>query len=112
MNYNFISYQPTAEERAREKELASKCKSENGLDHDEFFEYIGTINRYSLLDRMRCDCGYYLGNGNRYNKYLWGGSPEKHIKYMKYLWNEFKTEDKPEWLTLAEIEDLEKQMAA
>lgn len=112
MNYNFISYQPTAEERAREKELAAKYKSENGLDHDEFFEYIGTINRYSLLDRMRCDCGYYLGNGNRCNKYLWGGSPEKHIKYMKYLWNEFKTEDKPEWLTLAEIEDLEKQMVA
>lgn len=112
MNYNPIYWQPTAEEKAREKELRAKAGSEDGLNHDEFFEYIGTINRYSLLDRMRCDCGYYLGNGHRLDKFLWGGNKENHIRYMKFLWNEFSADEKPEWLTLEEIEDLEKQMAA
>jgi hypothetical protein len=37
---------------------------EEVLKHDEKF-------RYMLLDRMKMDCLYFLGNGNRCKKYLW-----------------------------------------
>jgi len=73
------------------------------LNHDEKF-------RYQLLDRMRCDCLYYLGNGNRQKKYLWAGNEADHIAYMKAIWNSFPADAKPEWLTLEQIEEFEKQM--
>lgn len=66
--------------------------------------------RYMLLDRMRSDCAYFLGNGNRHVKYLWAGNVEDQIADMKMLWNSFKPCDKPEWLTMADIESLEKRM--
>ena len=66
--------------------------------------------RYMLLDRMRSDCSYFLGNGNRHVKYLWAGNVEDQIAGMKMLWNSFKPCDKPEWLTMADIESLEKRM--
>jgi hypothetical protein len=34
------------------------------LTHDKEF-------RYQLLDRLKLDCEYYLGHGNRYPKNLW-----------------------------------------
>lgn len=71
--------------------------------HDEQY-------RYMLLDRMRTDCAYFLGNGNRHVKYLWAGNIEDQIADMKMLWNSFKPDDKPEWLTMADIENLEKRM--
>jgi hypothetical protein len=76
-------------------------------------EIIETSNeqyRYTLLSRMRADCAYYLGNGNRHVKYLWAGNVEDHIADMKMLWNSFKPDEKPEWLTMADIESLEKRM--
>ena len=33
--------------------------------------------RYQLLDRMRCDCEYFLNYGNRCNKFLWAGEPKE-----------------------------------
>lgn len=36
--------------------------------------------RYMLLDRMRTDCAYYLGNGNRQVKHLWAGNVEEQIE--------------------------------
>lgn len=30
--------------------------------------------RYQMLDRMRQDCEYFLGCGNRVTKYLWAGN--------------------------------------
>ena len=76
-------------------------------------EIIETSNeqyRYTLLDRMRSDCAYFLGNGNRHAKYLWAGNVEDQIADMKMLWNSFKSDEKPEWLTMADIESLEKRM--
>lgn len=29
--------------------------------------------RYQMLDRMKQDCEYFLGHGNRVTKYLWAG---------------------------------------
>lgn len=66
--------------------------------------------KYMLLDRMRSDCTYFLGNGNKNKKYLWGENIENHILYMKMLWSSFEKCDKPEWLTMEDIESLEKRM--
>jgi hypothetical protein len=66
--------------------------------------------KYMVLDRLVQDCRYFLGNGNRLVKYLWSGSVKEHIEDMKALFNSFKDEDKPEWLTMADIENYEKEM--
>lgn len=44
-------------------------------NHEEEF-------KYQLLDRLRCDCKYFLGAGNRHEKYLWGGTVKMHIEFM------------------------------
>ena len=59
--------------------------------------------RYQMLDRM---------HGNRVTKYLWAGNVADHIEYMKALWWSFPESGKPEWLTLEEIKDYERRMAA
>lgn len=66
--------------------------------------------KYMLLDRMKQDCNYYLGNGNRLKKYLWANDEKEHIENMKELWNSFPDEEKPEWLTMEQIETYEKEM--
>ena len=66
--------------------------------------------RYMMLDRMRQDCEYYLGNGNRYAKHLWAGDEVKHIANMKAIWNSFPEGDKPEWLPYEKILEYEKKM--
>ena len=65
---------------------------------------------YMMLDRLKMDCDYYLGNGNRYNKHLWAGDEQKQIDEMKKLYNSFTDEDKPEWLTWDNILQYEKLM--
>lgn len=72
----------------------------------------GISHRYMLLDRMRVDCNYFLGPGNRHEKYLWAGNVREHIAYMKAIWNGFKADEKPEWLSLEDIQDYEKKMTA
>jgi hypothetical protein len=59
--------------------------------------------RYMLLDRMRSDCDYYLGFGNRNLNHLSSNSVEIHIQRMKDLWNSFPDDKKPEWLTYEQI---------
>ncbi len=69
---------------------------EEVLKHDEKF-------RYMLLDRMKMDCLYFLGNGNRCKKYLWAGDEAEQIKYMKAIYNSLDDDKKPEWLSMEEI---------
>ena len=64
--------------------------------------------RYMMLDRLRMDCGYFLGNGNRNEKRLWAGNVEEQIQLMKDLYNSF--EEKPEWISMEDIENYERQM--
>lgn len=64
--------------------------------------------QYMLLDRLRTDCEYFLGNGNRNEKNLWAGSVDAQIKEMKKIWNNLK--EKPEWLTMEDINNYEKLM--
>ena len=59
--------------------------------------------RYMMLSRMKQDCDYYLGNGNRSTNHLWAHSEKAQINNMIALWNTFDLEDKPEWLTWGEL---------
>jgi len=66
--------------------------------------------QYMMLDRLRGDCDYYLGYGNRYPGHLWGKNEEAHIKAMKDIWHSFSFSEKPEWLTWEQIERYEEEM--
>ena len=68
--------------------------------------------RYQLLDRLRTDCNYYLGFGNRDSRFLWAGNAAKQIAYMIAIWNSFPQDQKPEWLSLTQIYDYEVRMKA
>ncbi len=82
------------------------------MNKKEFFDYIGTINKYMLLDRMKSDCLYWLGYGNKCNKYLWGNNPNDHIQYMLWLYDSFPDTEKPEWIHMADIIDFKNRMGA
>jgi hypothetical protein len=65
---------------------------------------------YQMLDRLKSECDYYLGNGGRYEKHLWAGNVVGQIDKMKELYNSFKEDEKPEWLTYEQILSYEKSM--
>jgi hypothetical protein len=81
---------------------------------DEEYAKGGNISyqnsNYQLLDRLRSDCDYYLGNGNRSEKHLWAGNVDAQIKKMKELWNGFPKDAKPEWLSMNDILSYENKM--
>ncbi len=68
--------------------------------------------KYMLLDRMRTDCGYFLGYGNRNPGTLWGQDVNGHLEAMRLLWESFPEGDRPEWLTAADLEELRQRMTA
>ena len=65
---------------------------------------------YRLLSRMQRDCEYFLGNGGRHEKHLWALSVTEQIEKMKELWNSFNADAKPEWLSMDDILNYEKEM--
>ena len=64
---------------------------------------------YQLLDRLRSDCEYFLGAGNRAEKHLWTGSVRAQISKMRELYDTLP--EKPEWLTKETIDDYAERMA-
>jgi len=64
---------------------------------------------YMTLSRCKMDCNFYLGYGNRKNDVLYMGNPQDHIDFMKALWQHL--DEKPEWLTIEQINEFEKQMS-
>ena len=64
---------------------------------------------YRLLDRLRSDCEYFLGAGNRAEKHLWTGSVRAQISKMRELYDTLP--EKPEWLTKETIDDYAERMA-
>jgi hypothetical protein len=64
--------------------------------------------QYQMLDRLKQDCEYFLGNGNGHEKHLWALSVEEHVAEMKKIWHSFS--EKPEWLSLDEINAYERKM--
>lgn len=76
-------------------------------------EIIGNPDKrfpYMLLDRMRMDCEYYLGNGRLYGNHLLAGNEAKQIAYMKAIWRSFPADAKPEWLSFEDILTYERRM--
>lgn len=63
---------------------------------------------YQMLDRLRSDCEYYLGNGNRCTKFLWAKDEQTHIDIMRALYD--KVPEPPEWLSKDQIDSYEQQM--
>jgi len=61
---------------------------------------------YMMLSRLKMDCDFYLGHGNRKNI----AQPAEHIEEMKELWNSFSDTEKPEWLTWEQLLLYEKEM--
>ena len=68
-----------------------------------------TFRRY-MLSRMHMDCEYFLGYGERYEKYLWAKNVEDQIEYMKEIWYSLPNEEKPEGMTFDDILEYEKRM--
>ena len=64
---------------------------------------------YRLLGRLRADCEYFLGAGNRAEKHLWAGSVYAQIVKMRDLYDALP--QKPEWLTKEMIDDYAERMA-
>lgn len=59
--------------------------------------------RYMMLSRMKQDCEYYLSNGGRSTNHLWAHNEKAQIDNMIALWKSFDPEDRPEWMTWADI---------
>ncbi len=65
---------------------------------------------YMMLSRLKMDNEYFLGCGNRKVKHLWAGDVAEQIKEMKRLYNLLPDNAKPEWLTMDDINEFEKNM--
>ncbi len=65
---------------------------------------------YQLLSRLKQDCEYYLGFGSRNKKHLWAQDEAAQIQKMKELYAGLP--EKPEWITLADIEKYEAAMVS
>lgn len=85
-----------------EKDRYRKVKKEDKNDRKEF--------NYMLLDRLRNDCEYFLGNGNGNADTLWAKDIDEQIAKMKELYNSFTDDQKPEWITMEDIDNYEKKM--
>ena len=62
---------------------------------------------YQLLDRLKGDCEYSIKQAKSI-KPLWGKTVDAHIAKMKELWNKLK--EKPEWLSMKDINEFEKKL--
>lgn len=65
--------------------------------------------RYMMLDRLRCDCEYFLGYGQGRLSIV-GGNIFYHIRTMKALW--ISLPEKPQWLSYFEILQYQDKMMA
>lgn len=86
------------------KNVDDMLTTELTVGHDDKF-------RYQMLDRLRSDCKYYLGHGNRSANALWArGNEAGQILHMVALYQSFSDDKKPEWLTADDIESFAVQM--
>ena len=65
---------------------------------------------YMMLDRLRMDCDYFLGNGNGVVGHLYYKDVVKHIEEMKKIYESFSEQEKPEWINLKDIENYREKM--
>lgn len=81
-------------------------------NHDVVKEITSSGLSFSLdmLYRMRMDCEYFLGYGNRCEKYLWAGNIKDHIEIMQGIYQAIPEEEKPEWINDKDIESFKNKM--
>ena len=82
---------------------AQNAPAQSSADKQDF------RNEYQLLDRLRSDCEYFLGEGQRNEKHLWAGNVFMQIAKMRELYDALP--DKPEWLTKEAIDSYEERMS-
>lgn len=63
-----------------------------------------SANTYRMLGRLKSDCDYYLGHGNRYAGHLYHHNEVLQIKDMIEIWDSLPDDKKPEWLTIDQLE--------
>ena len=63
---------------------------------------------YMMLSRMKSDCKFFLGWGNRDPQHLWAGDVSMHINIMRALYEVLPA--KPEWLTEEQLNDFAAKM--
>ncbi len=80
------------------------------MSKEYFKEYNDPKFLYPMLSRLEMDCKYFLGNGAGAEKHLWALSVDNQISAMKEIYN--KLEEKPEWLSLEQINTYKKEMKA
>lgn len=95
------------------QETIQMTTREDTLTEEEIQKVLTDLNEkpefgYMLLGRLENDVKYYLGFGNRHPKHLWGTTTEKHIAYMKLIYDNLS--QKPEWLSLEQIEKYAEEM--
>ena len=64
--------------------------------------------KYMMLDRLKQDCNYYLNYGARRKEILWAGDEQEQINEMRKIYNSLA--EKPDYLTIEEINNYEKLM--
>ncbi|MBQ6212400.1 MAG: hypothetical protein IJJ57_05845, partial [Ruminococcus sp.] len=88
---------------------------------DELIEkYVPNIkdyyNQYAILSRCKQDCIYAINRAEHIdsikslNKYLYLGSVDSCINTMREHYDKLPDTDKPEWLSLEDINDYERQL--
>lgn len=87
--------------KERNKWESIKETQESLNEEDDKFNYM-------MLGRLKQDCEYFLGNGNGHEKHLWAGNVEDQISEMRKIYD--KLPEKPEWLSLEDIDKYEKDM--
>lgn len=92
-------------ENLEKYELVNNPKDDPSYERKKANQY-----NYMMLDRLRTDCDYFLGNGNGFIGHLYYKDVDKHITEMKKIYNSFSEEEKPEWINLKDIEKYETRM--
>lgn len=66
---------------------------------------------YSFLSRLKSDCKYVIDHQISNPRWsLWGITVEKHIEEMRKVYNSFPDDKKPQWITMDDIDNFEKEM--
>lgn len=98
-------------EKIKQKEIRQMDRKGTVMELDEILNAEPEF-RYRMLSRMKSDCEYYLGYGGRSANHLWALDEAKQIEYMKAIWNSFPEGQKPEWLSMEQIEEYGNKMGA
>ena len=91
-----ISFIDGTEEKTLRIEACERLKKYDIPIYDTKF-------KKDLLARMKSDCDYFLGYGDRQEKYLWAGNVNKHIEIMQDLYKSIQPSNRPEWINLEKI---------